>query len=72
MRKFYKANFSNFCAEVKKETKSKNIFSGFKNIFKRTTNREDLSYNKEVYIKFRVSLLQIINSYIGVLCKPAV
>jgi hypothetical protein len=62
MRKFYKSNFSNFCAEVKKETKSKNIFSGFKNIFKRTFNREDLSYNKEAFIKLRVRHLEIINS----------
>ena len=55
MRKFYKVNFKSFCASTEKKTGffgriAKSLRSSFSNNY----NREDLCFNKEAFIKFRV------------------
>ena len=56
MKKFYKTNFKNFCSETKKVSSFGKIVNGFKKIFTSSVNREDLSYNKEAFIRLRVFL----------------
>lgn len=55
MRKFYKVNFKSFCASTEKK---KGIFgrlaNSIRSSFSNSYNREDLCFNKDAFIKFRV------------------
>jgi hypothetical protein len=58
MRKFYKVNLKSFCANTeKKQGFIGRIAQSLRSSFSNNYNREDLCFNKDAFIKFRVYLI---------------